>query len=114
MLDDLDAQVGIDQREQLEPGGGQERVRVEPSAPSLASAPGSPVARWPRRAFISAVSRGGPGRSTSPMKVPRRSVSTSAATTTRRPGEAAGAGPIAADLLRNGVVQPDAYVGRSG
>ena len=86
VLDDLDAQLGIDEREQLEPGGGQQRVRVGPNAPSLASARGSPVARWPRRAFISAVSRGGPGRSTSPVKVPRRSVSTSAATTTRQAG----------------------------
>ena len=45
VLDDLDAQLGIDEREQLEPGGGQERVRVGPNAPSLASARGSPVAR---------------------------------------------------------------------
>jgi hypothetical protein len=33
VLDDLDAQLGIDEREQLEPGGGQERVRVGPERP---------------------------------------------------------------------------------
>jgi hypothetical protein len=47
VLDDLDAQFGIDEREQLEPGCGQERVRVGPERPlagERARQPGGPLA----------------------------------------------------------------------